>query len=139
MRKTWRISLGLPSNWCVGIIVDSLIASLSYGLFDKALRILSYFSSVVLVYSIYNHIQDFIQRILGRAPRSQPLDYRNSRMTPETRSRAVSSQKNFWCYGSKLQFFALDSEAKLQFFLAWLCCFWFCSLKGVGKFTWDES
>lgn len=36
--------------------------------------------------SIYNHIQDFIQRLLGQAPRSQPSDYRNSRVTPETRS-----------------------------------------------------
>ncbi|KAH8517888.1 hypothetical protein H0E87_005707 [Populus deltoides] len=43
--------------------------------------------------SIYNHIQDFIQRILGRAPRSQPLDYRNSRMTPETRSRASEGSR----------------------------------------------
>ncbi|KAJ6401370.1 hypothetical protein OIU84_016729 [Salix udensis] len=36
--------------------------------------------------SIYNHMQDFIQRLLGQAPRSQPSDYRNSRVTPETRS-----------------------------------------------------
>ncbi|XP_034892434.1 uncharacterized protein [Populus alba] len=43
--------------------------------------------------SIYNHIQDFIQRILGRAPRSQPLDYRNSRMTPETRSPASEGSR----------------------------------------------
>ncbi|KAG6748698.1 hypothetical protein POTOM_048631 [Populus tomentosa] len=36
--------------------------------------------------SIYNHIQDFIQRLLGQAPRSQSSDYRNSRVTTETRS-----------------------------------------------------
>ncbi|CAK7349033.1 unnamed protein product [Dovyalis caffra] len=36
--------------------------------------------------SIYNHIQDFIQRILGQPPRSQQSNYRNSRLTPETRS-----------------------------------------------------
>ncbi|KAJ6723744.1 hypothetical protein OIU74_008166 [Salix koriyanagi] len=36
--------------------------------------------------SIYNHMQDFIQRLLGQAPRSQPSDYRNSRVTPENRS-----------------------------------------------------
>ncbi|KAJ6710751.1 hypothetical protein OIU74_011583 [Salix koriyanagi] len=43
--------------------------------------------------SIYNHIQDFIQRIPGRGPRSQPLDYRNSSRTPETRSRVSEGSK----------------------------------------------
>ncbi|KAJ6403955.1 hypothetical protein OIU84_012203 [Salix udensis] len=43
--------------------------------------------------SIYNHIQDFIQRIPGRGPRSQPLDYRNSSRTPETRSRVSEGSR----------------------------------------------
>ncbi|KAG6785211.1 hypothetical protein POTOM_010938 [Populus tomentosa] len=43
--------------------------------------------------SIYNHIQDLILRILGRAPRSQPLDCRNIRMTPETRSPASEGSR----------------------------------------------
>ncbi|KAJ6674639.1 G1/S-SPECIFIC CYCLIN-E PROTEIN [Salix viminalis] len=45
--------------------------------------------------SIYNHMQDFIQRLLGQAPRSQPSDYRNSRVTPETRSLLVSCHNAF--------------------------------------------
>ncbi|KAK7860585.1 hypothetical protein CFP56_036802 [Quercus suber] len=36
--------------------------------------------------SIYNHIQKFIQRLFGRAQRSQPVDSRHSRPTYETQT-----------------------------------------------------
>lgn len=35
--------------------------------------------SDLLAYSIYNHVQDFIQRIFGQAQRSQPSGYRHNR------------------------------------------------------------
>ncbi|KAJ9176857.1 hypothetical protein P3X46_012128 [Hevea brasiliensis] len=43
--------------------------------------------------SIYNHIQDFIQRIFGRAQRSQPSGYRHNGPTRRTQSLAEVNSK----------------------------------------------
>lgn len=46
-------------------------------------------------YSIYNHIQEFIQRLLGRTRRSRREDSRRSKPTVETRNLVSSLMCEF--------------------------------------------
>lgn len=98
-----------------------------YSSFDPSLSLLLIHFSCVMACSIYNHIQDFIQRLLGRTQRSQPSDHKHNRVTRKAQSLVshcicecictcvVAHRKIWWVISSRC------TDSFTYHFLSWLC------------------